>query len=64
MLNSNFGETVRDFIASDKTFTLMNCIKVTPVDWKNFLAGVLVMVKQLEVPKCFVTLSSAELRWN
>ena len=35
MLNSNFDETVRDLIASDKIFTLMNCIKGTPAYWKK-----------------------------
>ena len=30
MFNSNFDETVRDFIANDKTFAFMNCIKRTP----------------------------------
>ena len=35
MLNSNFDETVRDLIASDKILTLMNCIKGTPAYWKK-----------------------------
>ena len=35
MLNSNFDETVRYLIASDKIFTSMNCIKGTPAYWKK-----------------------------
>ena len=35
-----------------------------PANWKNILFDVLAMVKQLDVPKCFTTLSSADLKWK
>ena len=42
----------------------MNCIKGTPAYWKKFLFDVLAMVKQLGIPTFFMTLSSADLKWN
>ena len=64
MLSSNFNEKVKEFIASDQAFTFMNSIKGTPAYWKRFLFDVLAMVKQLGVPTFFMTLSSADLKWN
>ena len=42
----------------------MNSIKGTTAYWKKFLCYVLAMVKQLGVPAFFMTLSSADLKWN
>ena len=42
----------------------MNSIKGTPAYWKKFKSEVIAMVKQLGVPTFFLTLSSADLRWN
>ena len=42
----------------------MNYIKGTPAYWKKFLFDVLAMVKQLGIPTFFMTLSSADLKWN
>ena len=53
MLSKNFKETVNQFIARDKTYTSMTAIKGTPAYWKKFLHKVLVMVKQLGIPKSF-----------
>ena len=64
MLCSNFKEKVKDFIASDQAFTFMSGIKGTPAYWKKFLFDVLAMVRQLGCPTFFMTLSSADLRWN
>ena len=64
MLSSNFNEKVKEFIASDQAFTFMNSIKGTPAFSKKFLFDVLAMVKQLGVPTFFMTLSSADLKWN
>ena len=64
MLNRNFKEKVKEFIATDKAFSFMNCIKGTPAYWKKFLYEVLAMVKQLGVPTFFLTLSCADLRWD
>lgn len=47
MLSNNFKEKVREFIATDKAFGFMNCIKGTPAYWKKLLHEVLAMVKQL-----------------
>ena len=35
MLSRNFKETVRQFIANDKAYNLMNSIKSTPAYWKK-----------------------------
>ena len=64
MLSSNFNEKGKEFIASNQAFTFMNSIKGTPAYWKKFLFDVLAMVKQLGVPTIFMTLSSADLKWN
>ena len=45
MLSSNLKDKVKDFIASDQTFTFMNGIKGTPAYWKNFLFDVLPIAK-------------------
>ena len=64
MLRSNFNEKVKKFFARDQAFTFMDCIKGTPAYWKNVLFNVLAMVKQLGIPTFFMTLSSADLKWN
>ena len=64
VLSGNFNEIVTGFIARDQAFTFMNCIKGTPAYWKKFLFDVLTMVKQLGIPTFFMTLSSADLKWN
>ena len=64
MLSSNFNEKIKVFIASDQAFTFMNSIMKTPAYWKKFLFGVLAMVNQLGVPTFFMSLSSADLKWN
>ena len=42
----------------------MSSVKGTPAYWKQFLFEVLAMVKQLEMPNYFLTLSCADLRWE
>ena len=42
----------------------MSSVKGIPAYWQQFLYDVLAMVKKLEVPKYFLTLSSADLRWE
>ena len=64
MLSKNFKNTVKQFIAHDNAYAFMNTIKGTPAYWKKFQCEVLAMVKQLGVPTFFLTLSSADLRWN
>ena len=64
MLCSNFKEKVKGFIASDQAFTFMSGIKGAPAYWKKFSFDVLAMVRLLGCPTFFMTLSSADLRWN
>ena len=64
MVSSNFNEKVKEFIASNQALTFMNSIKGTLACWKKLLFDVLAMVKQLGVPTFFMTLSSADLKWN
>ena len=42
----------------------MSSLNGTPACWKQFLYDVLAMVKQLGIPTYFLTLSSADLRWE
>ena len=42
----------------------MNKIKETPAYWKRFSGDVLPMVKQLDHPTFFMTLSCAYFWWN
>ena len=35
LLNDNFKERVKEFVASDQAYTFMNTIKSTPAYWKN-----------------------------
>ena len=62
MLSKNFKQTVQEFIAKEKAFSLMSPVKGTPAYWKTFLHQVLAMVKQLGTPAFFLTLSYADLR--
>ena len=49
MLDRNFNETVRKFIANGKAYNFTNSIKGTSAFWKKFKHEVLAMVKQLGV---------------
>ena len=64
MLSSNFNEKIKEFIASEQALTFMNSIIGTPAYFKKFLFDVLAIVKQLGVPTFFMTLSSADMKWN
>ena len=45
-------------------FPLMSSVKGVPTYWKQFLYDVLAMVKQLGIPRYFLTLPYADLRWE
>ena len=64
MINGNVSEKVQEFIASEQAFSLMNSVKGTQAYVIKILFDVLVTVKQLEIPKCFIKLSSDDLKWN
>ena len=64
MINGNVSEKVQEFIASEQAFSLMNSVKGTSAYVIKILFDVLVMVKQLEIPKFFITFSSNDLKWN
>ena len=49
MLDRNFNETVRKFIANDKAYNFTNSIKGTSAFWKKFKHEVLAIIKQLGV---------------
>ena len=42
----------------------MNILKGTPAYWTRFQLEVLAMIKQLDLPTFFITLSCADLRWH
>ena len=64
MINGNVSEKVQEFNASEQAFSLMNSVKGTPAYVIKILFDVLVTVKQLEIPKFFIKLSSDDLKWN
>ena len=61
-VKSNFNGAVKRFVARDNAFSFMSSVKGTPPYWKQFLYDVLAMIKQLGIPKCFLTLSCTDLR--
>ena len=61
---SNFKRTNERLVASYNAFSFMSSVKGKPEYWKKFLYNVLSMVKQLEIPTYFLTLSCADLRWE
>ena len=56
----NFGR----FVGSEIKLSLISSVKETPTFWKQFLHVVLTMVKQLEIPTCFLTLPCATPRFE
>ena len=61
----NFSETVKAFLSKDEAYQFMGNIKGTPAYWKKpQLCEVLSMVKQLQLPTFFMTLSCADLQWD
>ena len=60
MLSRNFKESVKSFVAKDEAYNFINTIKGTPAYWKRFIFEVLAMVKQLDLPTFFMTLSCAK----
>ena len=62
MLSKNIKQRVKEFVAKDKDFSFMISDKCTPGCWKHLLHQVLAMVKQLETPTFFLTLSCTDLR--
>ena len=61
-VKSNFKGAFERFIVIDNTFLFIDPVKGTPVYWKQFLYDVIAMVKQLEIPTYFLTLSYADLK--
>ena len=62
--NANICDTLIQYFENDQAYAFTNPITSTPTYWKKFQSEVLAMVKQLGVPTFFLTLSSADLRWN
>ena len=61
---ANYEESVKHFLSNDQGFLFMNQINEIPEYCKRFQGEVLAMVKQFGCPTLFLTLSSADLRWN
>lgn len=64
IINGNVSEKAQELIASEQAFSLMNSVKGTPAYVIKILFDVLVTVKQLEIPKFFIKVSSNDLKWN
>ena len=63
-VKSNFKGIFKKFVVRDNAFSFMSSVKRTPTYWKKILYDVLAMAKQLGIPKYFLTLSCADLRWE
>ena len=65
-VKSNFKGTTERLIASDLALVLvfLSSVKGTPAYWKQFLYDISALVKQLRIPKYFLTLSCADLGWK
>ena len=61
-IKGNFKGTIERLVANDNTFSSMSSVKGTTAYWKQLLYDVLAMVKQLGIPKYFLTLFCADLR--
>ena len=57
-------ETFQRFLGSRNEFSLISSVKETPTFWKRFLYDVLTMVKQLEIPTYFLTLTCRHPRFE
>ena len=64
ILSANFKDMIKSFIARDEGYSFMNTVKGTSAYWQRFLLAVLAMVKQLDLPRFFLRLTFADLRWN
>ena len=62
--NANTFDTLNQYFENGQAYAFMNSIKGIPGYSKKFNSEVLGTVKQLGVPTFFLTLSSADLRWN
>ena len=60
MLTNNFSDS--SFLSKDDAYQFMGTIKGTPAYWKKFLYEVLAIIKQLGLPKFFMTLTKIQLR--
>ena len=58
----NFKEEIDRFAASEIAFLSMTPVNGTTLYWKQFLYGILGIVKQWGIPTYFLTLPCAELR--
>ena len=58
------GMLSKDFIAKDKAFSFVSCIKVTLAYWKKILHQVLAMVTQLGTPTFLLPSSCTDMQEN
>ena len=56
-------QALQNLICRDQAYLLLRQIPGTPPYWQRFMYEVVAVVKQLGIPKWFITLSSADLRW-
>ena len=64
VLSQIYSERVKSFIVNDETYHFRSAMKVTPAYWKKLIYEVLAMVKQLDLPTFFKTLSCADAHWK
>ena len=63
-VKNNFKGNIERTAASDNTFSCMSSVKGKLAYCKQFLYDALAMVKQLGIPKYFLTLSCTDLKWE
>ena len=56
-------QRLTNLISKDQAYLFMRQIPGSPSYWQKFMYEVIAMVKQLDIPTWFMTLSCADLRW-
>ena len=63
-VRSTDSSSFQNLTFSDQAYLFMKNIPGSPSYWKRFMYEVIAMIKQLDPPSWWMTLSCADLRWN
>ena len=63
-VKQNYKESVKRLLSFKNAYSLTSSVKGMPAYWKHFIFEVLAMLKQLGIPRYFLTLLCADLRWG
>lgn len=57
------GEKMDNLLKKDEAFKIFSSVRSSPEYWKVEKANVMAMIRQLDIPTLFITLSAAETKW-